>query len=159
MQINPSAFTNITLDTEIVGPRVLYNSQTHRDRTLKAHRRRTTTPDQMAPTTPPSRAYGAETLPRMQASSGVRRPAQSITANEVAQILRPSLLQQQQQRAASLGECVDQEQLVALQRSLSTRSAEELVMSEAPLGQSSIIELDRHIGDQDVDRMRNSSVI
>lgn len=109
----------------------------------------------MAPT--PSRAYGAETLPRMQ-SSGIRRPAQSITANEVAQILRPSLLQQQQ-RAASLGECVDQEQLVALQRSLSTRSAEELVLSEAPLGQSSIIELDRHIGDQDDCMMRNSSVI
>lgn len=155
MQISPTAFTHITHDTEIVGPRVLYNSQTHRDRTLKAQRRRTTTPDQMAPA--PSWAYGAETLPRMQ-SSVVRRPAQAITANEVAQILRPSILQQQQ-RAASLGECVDHEQLVALQRSLSTRSAEELVLSEAPLGQSSIIELDRHVGGQDDNMIRNSSVI
>lgn len=153
MQISPTSFTHITHDTEIVGPRVLYNSQTHRDRTLKAQRRRTTTPEQMAPAQ--SRAYGAETLPRMQ-SSAVRRPAQLITANEVAQILRPSILQQ---RAASLGECVDQEQLVALQRSLSTRSAEELVPSEAPLGQSSIIELDRHFGQQDDEVMRNSSVI
>lgn len=133
--VDPSTYAmNIIIpplsQTEIVGPRVLYNSQTHRSRTLKLQRRRTTTPEITTQRT--------VTVP--DESSIVTRQAPSITANDVAQILRPSQLQSQQ-RASSLGECIDQAQLTALHRTLLTRSAENLVINDVPPGQSSVIDL------------------
>lgn len=108
-----------------IEPRVIYNSQTHRCRTLEILRRKpaSNAADYMQPRT-------TTTLP-----SAARRQ-QPITAIDVAQILRPT----QQQRTASLGECVDQVILNTLRRSLS-RSAETLVLNAVPPGESSFVDL------------------
>lgn len=134
--VDPSTYSmNIIIpplcQTEIVGPRVLYNSQTHRSRTLKLQRRRTTTPEIS------TEQQNIAVMPEAQIPI-TRRVTQAITADHVAHILRPRQLQQ---RASSLGECIDQAQLSSLHRTLLTRSAENLVLNAAPPGQSSVIDL------------------
>lgn len=78
--------------------------------------------------------------------------SRTLTAHDVAQLLRPSDLQYQ--RAASLGSYVEQDRILrnSLQKELS-RSAENLVLNAAPVGESSIIDLN-HYNDE-----RNTSVI
>lgn len=124
---------------EVAGPRVLYNSETHRSRTLKMQRRRTTTPE----LTTTNNSLISSATAASQTMPNARR-TRSITAHDVAQILRPSQLECHQ-RALSLGECVvDQAEVNALQRNTSTvagRSAENLMLSAAPIGLSSVIDL------------------
>lgn len=75
-----------------------------------------------------------------------------LTAQDVAQLLRPGDLQYQ--RAASLGTYVEQDRILrnSLQKELS-RSAENLVLNAAPVGESSIIDLNHYNDDS------NTSVI
>lgn len=78
--------------------------------------------------------------------------SRTLTAQDVAQLLRPSDLQYQ--RAASLGTYVEQDRILrnSLQKELS-RSAENLVLNAAPVGESSIIDLNHYNDDS------NASVI
>lgn len=78
--------------------------------------------------------------------------SRTLTAHDVAQLLRPSDLQYQ--RAASLGTYVEHDRILrhSLQKELS-RSAENLVLNAAPVGESSIIDLNHYNDD------RNTSVI
>lgn len=78
--------------------------------------------------------------------------SRTLTAQDVAQLLRPSDLQYQ--RAASLGTYVEQDRILrnSLQKELS-RSAENLVLNAAPVGESSIIDLNHYNDDS------NTSVI
>lgn len=116
----PPAYSTVLVDPmgmdsqNDIAPRVLYNSHTHRSHTLE-HQRRTTA-----------------------ATSNVAVRSQTLTARDVAQLLRPS--RTQFQRASSLGACVDQTIRNSLQKSLS-RSAEHLVLNAVPLDQSSTIQL------------------
>lgn len=121
--------TDASMQSEI-GPRVLYNSHTHRNHTLELHRRTTS-----ADLTPAQRA-------------------QTLTARDVAQLLRPSI-QAPFQRASSLGACVDQAMRDCLLRSLS-RSAENLVLNAAPLGDSTAIVIRSSYSD---DEQTKTSVI
>lgn len=79
--------------------------------------------------------------------------SRTLTAQDVAQLLRPSDLQYQ--RAASLGTYVEQDRILrnSLQKELS-RSAENLVLNAAPVGESSIIDLNHYNNDDS-----NTSVI
>lgn len=142
--------TMITSSCNEIGPRVLYNSHTNRSHTLDNHhhhhhQRQQSPPEfRQTPTLPPPR--NALTL--------VQR-AQTLTANDVAQLLRPTKKRTQFQRASSLGGCVDQSStsIASIRNSLQktwSRSVEELIINAVPPGQCSAICLtgDNEINDK-----------
>ena len=158
---DPTGQTTESSYTEI-GPRVLYNSQTHRSHTLEMQRRKE--PSDICDFQPVSNRV-VNTISTMNS----RRPplaASTLTATDVAQFLRPTATtntEPVQQRTASLGECVDESILNTLRRSLS-RSADNLVLNAVPPGESSIIDLNiiHNDDDDDIDRYNcnsNTSVI
>lgn len=117
-----------------IGPRVLYNSHTNRNHTLE-HQRRS------SPPRPHQQARQTQTLPTNAVTHAHR--AQTLTAHDVAQLLRPRRKRTKFQRASSLGGCVDQSSAaVSIRNSLQktwSRSVEELIINAVPPGQSSAI--------------------
>lgn len=119
----------------MAGPRVLYNSQTHRIRTLKLHRRATAIvadSNESGPPTSSAFSSGADTLPRISSSTTSRRgsvlppppppPSIQLTSHDVAQILRPSNLEQYQLDNATS----------RLNRSMSVRPSARYNFNEPP---------------------------
>lgn len=117
-----------------IGPRVLYNSHTNRHHTLD-HQRRSSPPTHRQP------AQQTQTLPANIVTHTHR--AQTLTAHDVAQLLRPRKKRSKFQRASSLGGCVDQSlATLSIRNSLQktwSRSVEELIINAVPPGQSSAI--------------------
>lgn len=97
--------------------------------------------------------YNSETQGRRR-SVNSESNSQSLTASDVAQFLRPSR-NVSFNRASSLGGNVDQMVRSSLNRRHS-RSVENLVLAAAPIGESSIIHLNR---DEDNQYGENVSVI
>lgn len=132
-----------TTDTnvgDISGPRVLYNSQTHRIRTLKLHRRATAAvTDSSQNSIPPATnafSSGADTLPRISTTSRASvLPSSQLTSRDVAQILRPSNLEQYHHE-------LDNPSGTRLNRSMSVRPSARYNFSEQARQEESTVPTD-----------------
>lgn len=148
--------TLVTNSCNEIGPRVLYNSHTNRSHTLDNHH-------QQRRLSPPPPQLHTQTLPA-NALTLVQR-AQTLTANDVAQLLRPTKKRTQFQRASSLGGCVDQQStsIASIRNSLQktwSRSVEELIINAVPPGQCSAICLtnDKNDDDNNVVKINSSAI-
>ena len=126
-----------------IGPRALYNSYTHR--TLSLERERPYPSRDVMPTAA-TLTLTTTTLPNRPASASNthgttnNRLGPNFTALDVAQILRTSA-HRHERSASALAARVDNVLRTSSLRCNLSRSAENLVLNAAPLGQSSAIVL------------------
>lgn len=151
----------VTSSCSEIGPRVLYNSHTNRSHTLDNQRRSLPA----APIHHQQTQQHTQTLPTTISSAvTLMQRAQTLTANDVAQLLRPTKKRTQFQRASSLGGCVDQlSSTTSIRNSLQktwSRSVEELIINAVPPGQCSAICLtDENYKNDDVIVIKKTSGI